>query len=1298
MVRATTAIVPTKKVKLLRKGQTTDQLLKELKVEQKKLNDPSSDSLSKAYLDSAREELIKEELLFHKGKEVRASLACCLADLLRLYAPNSPYEVDQLPMIFQFFLSVLTATNGGLNKPTSPVFSDATSLLQTLVDVKSLLLMWEIDGPERLICEYFTGLFAVMKNETPIRIVLLVSNLLIDLLLEGDAVPKKVVELLIAYLHPTVKRTNPVASRLATLVCNGASSSLHGSIGQYFAKEMAKATSKEETPAMEQALQKIYTLIININASAPSVLLSIMPRLEDGLRAENDTIREASVKTLGQMFSEKVAEEGRDGDLAQKYQSTWKAWLSRSVDKSSSIRLLWIEATRGLIIHHPDLRAEVEEHIVQKFIDSDEKIRLSMISVFGTLDFETLCHHVSLSALKELGNRVLDTKEAVRLEALEVIGRAFSLAYPEIERGNEVVIAQFGWIPNKVMSAFLPTVAGSLFVVQYTLLRFILPLPKLGQEDEAKWVDRFLLVLQSLDDENATLMAKISNFVDQRRHLYQFLESCQAFNGGVVDGSQEEIMSTKAKLLRSIEVIATSFSDVSVAARDLNSFAKQNDARSYKLMKVIMDSQSDLKTFVKAMTEMKKKLQSGGGGKANATMTVVVRLASFPFIQTSSIPILLRKVQKMDAVESSKTIKKRVIDLLKAVAKSQPTMFLDHVPQLLEIVCDERKNGDVKAICLMAMARVEGSEAGKGLITLDKTSMKKIRSMTIEGSQLEAKYAANLLALLSSHSDSSSATQMVEEVCEEMAHDLAAYDDAKLVAVMATLKQFVKRASPILRHVSASMAQKVVQHVLLKPLSEENKRKTEESEEELDDWVEDEDMNDEVRARVLAIQFLTQQCVAYAEQDGVNSMIKPSLKLLFTCLEHGQPGKALQSNATTRGRFRIVAAISLLKLARNASCESHIGVHDFQTFATTVQDPTFQVRDRFLQKLLHYQIQRSSNLPARYYILGFMTAYDPVEENPTMVQSICTRLQSIMTQELRLKYFDLGLARLIHLINHYPDFKDGKLNDLDSLQNASQYLDFYLDCCANQSNLACLYYIANRCKGFEDQDQEASEGIYRLSELAMCLIKKRADVLGCSVGNWAGRVDLPKELYKPMSSREDQNEIYKRGFLSDEIIEHFQNMPVKRTAHGGSAKRKAAAASAASKREDKKKKKKSNNMKAKTAGVTANSTKKGSKRARKNKKGQDDDEDEESELSDESIEEDYDEDVNMSEQESIQNSNGQAEEEKEEDISEDEEVESGGEEGAEGKGRGARLKNKVRKEKLARNEQRQRRRQAAAHV
>lgn len=47
-------------------------------------------------LNNVCRELIEPTLMLHKDRAVKAFVACCLADMLRLYAPNAPFTASEL--------------------------------------------------------------------------------------------------------------------------------------------------------------------------------------------------------------------------------------------------------------------------------------------------------------------------------------------------------------------------------------------------------------------------------------------------------------------------------------------------------------------------------------------------------------------------------------------------------------------------------------------------------------------------------------------------------------------------------------------------------------------------------------------------------------------------------------------------------------------------------------------------------------------------------------------------------------------------------------------------------------------------------------------------------------------------------------------------------------------------------------------------------------------------------------------------------------------------------------------------
>lgn len=54
------------------------------------------DTVDTSSLDAVKKELISPGLLLGKDRGVQAHVACCLADLLRLYAPDAPYTPSEL--------------------------------------------------------------------------------------------------------------------------------------------------------------------------------------------------------------------------------------------------------------------------------------------------------------------------------------------------------------------------------------------------------------------------------------------------------------------------------------------------------------------------------------------------------------------------------------------------------------------------------------------------------------------------------------------------------------------------------------------------------------------------------------------------------------------------------------------------------------------------------------------------------------------------------------------------------------------------------------------------------------------------------------------------------------------------------------------------------------------------------------------------------------------------------------------------------------------------------------------------
>jgi sister-chromatid-cohesion protein PDS5 len=105
----------------------------------------------------------------------------------------------------------------------------------------------------------------------------------------------------------------------------------------------------------------------------------------------------------------------------------------------------------------------------------------------------------------------------VRTQALNSIGKLYSLAYPEIENNDPAAIQRFAWIPDEIIQT---TSAGLEIrsLVEQVLAEYIIPLPSLSTSpatkerdvDEVAWADRMLVVMRYLSEKSTQLLIGLS--------------------------------------------------------------------------------------------------------------------------------------------------------------------------------------------------------------------------------------------------------------------------------------------------------------------------------------------------------------------------------------------------------------------------------------------------------------------------------------------------------------------------------------------------------------------------------------------------------------------------------------------------------------------------------------------------------------------------------------------------------------------------------------------------------------------
>ena len=96
----------------------------------------------------------------NESGHVQLLVACCIAELLRIYAPDSPYsDAQQVKEIFLFFIKQLE----GLKDTKSHTFGYCVYLLENLADVDSFRICANLEDYAGIYCALFLLIFSTVK-------------------------------------------------------------------------------------------------------------------------------------------------------------------------------------------------------------------------------------------------------------------------------------------------------------------------------------------------------------------------------------------------------------------------------------------------------------------------------------------------------------------------------------------------------------------------------------------------------------------------------------------------------------------------------------------------------------------------------------------------------------------------------------------------------------------------------------------------------------------------------------------------------------------------------------------------------------------------------------------------------------------------------------------------------------------------------------------------------------------------------------------------------------------------------
>ncbi|SCU92079.1 LAFA_0F07866g1_1 [Lachancea sp. 'fantastica'] len=1147
---------------------SVQELLDRLSQLQEELSGLKQEEVNLKSIDKYRTDLINKKILKHKDHGVRAYAACCLSDMLRLYAPDAPYTDKELSEIFQLFLEQFRL----LQDPENGYVSMQTYLVTSLLEYRSIVLLTDLPNSSQLITDLFEIFYSSKNDVIPGKLFAIIGGLLGEVILECDTMPMRALKLVFnKFLSQKHKETISGLSvkkdpgfEFSLAICQNYSNRL----GRHFIKFYSEiiyevlndddGQEKTKASAEYKTLIKLGRLTSELWKYAPDLVGSVTGFIYQLLCSDHELFREAATGCVGEMLKTSSL---INFDVT--HNDVYKVWLSKMADISPQVRQTWVSQLGGILLDRTDLSADMSKGLAKALIDSDHSVRLCAVRVLEQIPIKKLWECVSnISVFTGLLHLTREVRADIREVSIDVVSKIYVESVEQVPRTeeNKDVWEIIATIPSVFFNLYYINDLDINIKIDQILFEKFLPL---GLEPRSL-VDRIVGMMRSFDKK---AIASFYAFNKRQEQMSIVVSKLVTFCEHSHSNEHPSAELTQPLYEKIVGIVSLGYPGKFEVREIFSALSELNDRRLYHLMKVAVDEMSNHNTVRNAVTELLKRIEdpelfrrknvridSRFTRESFATVIKVLIYRSAPIIfNTSSLSILLDTPDKADDEESS--LRRQLVDSISII---KPRIFKGQVKHLMESILSLEVNQSEKTSLSLSEVMKTLYKVSKGMPECINTAksifLDKLEELAKGDAIFVAKYAVKLLSLLE---DPLGYFIRIKETILPL--------DSKshsFTANLMVLSQILKRKAELLESDSTEIVSLLIKDVLLANEMVGDK-------EGQQHWITFSDMCNEesfhpLASKVLSLKLFSNKLRALApEVDGdemAQAFTARILKLFFYLIASG--GELVMEDSENyptpnnyQNQLRCTAGLQVLKLARVPQLGTYINPDDISRLVNLVEDESIEVRNLFIGKLKDYVGEETVSI--KYLPLIFFTAYEP---DAALKSSTSMWINSTLSKESFRKgtFFERALPRLVHLIAHHPDVAEGLEGSgatlLSSLNTAIGYLVYYFHSVANATNLALLYYLAGRIKQYRDrvgdepdvsksksneQNREVKEfdqGIYVISELAQLVIGQLKDFCQWNLASYPGKLNLPSDLFEPFDTIEDARKNVFGAYLNSEAL------------------------------------------------------------------------------------------------------------------------------------------------------------------
>ncbi|KAJ8934137.1 hypothetical protein NQ314_013596 [Rhamnusium bicolor] len=1087
----------------------TDELIRRLKTLAHTLQAMGQDDGAyKQYIPLSLH-LAEEQFLSHPSRDVQLLIACCIADVLRVYAPEAPYkDPDQVKTIFLFLITQLS----GLKDPKDAAFKRYFYLLENLAYVKSFNMCFELQDCQEIFCALFHLMFKIVNDEHSGRVKSFMLDVLCPLITESDMVSNDLLDIILMNIVEPHKTQQKNAYYLAKELIVKTSETLEPYIQAFFNHVLI--LGKEDKNL--QICGKVYDLIYELNHICPQILLAVLPQLECKLKSPLENERLAAVALLAKMFSEK------DSELARRHSSLWRAFLGRFNDISIAIRTKCVQYSMHFLLNHPDLRKDITDTLKMRQHDSEENVRYQVVMAIVTTarnDFQVVSDSEDL--LEFVKERTLDKKFKIRKEAMSGLALIYRkhLSDPDVPNATKKAVT---WIKDKILHGYYMAGMEDRLLVERLLNTCLVPYQLPAAERMKK-----LYHLLGTVDEHATkaFMELQKNQLCVRKLVLEWLELHRRPNQ---TGELHKEMALK------VQALSRCLPEPVKAHEFLTKFSNhlKRDASLLEQFEIVARPSVSCKECSEATAAVLKKL--GPPVMTNLyynTVKMLLERISSVMIDHEAIRLLVGYVE--DCLRGGNTIEE--VGLHPATAGDRGLKLL----VMLSVVFPSHFHYADVLEQLMGLLRLEDENVAPLFPDLMDSLAPICKELAQSGTPKQAKGAIHCIFKNMPELHETLFPSILESVKNSLTPESPHYRTA-IVTLGHIAFNVPERYKVQIKNI---VSRKIVKELLVKEARE--------GDFEINDsepWCSEEELPEETRCKVEGLKAMARWLLGL-KQDTASA--QKTFRMLNAFILH--KGDLLQSGRLSKAEMswlRLAAGCAMLKVCEQKGVGDQYTAEQFYNLSLLMVDEVKQVREIFATKL-HKGL--SKGLPNKCLPLDFMGYYALAgreTENRLrttvrnyMIADINRRRDYVKTLTMGAGQADKAMSQLPHILPDYMlvfavpvlahDPNLSKWDDVQELTRAKHCLWFILEPLVTKSDYFSYGFyksLIERMKNHKDAK------LWALCDLASGLLLTRTT--NYDLKDFPSETRIPTMYFAPQSDF-----VNTRVFLPPEL----QYQPNKKT-------------------------------------------------------------------------------------------------------------------------------------------------------